>query len=74
MPQARIAVKCPHAKSAMTPCVIRDGPVCYAMDSADNPICVGCERPPEVTGVPAPPDWPDIVAQARGSRRPGRGQ
>jgi len=52
---------CPHAKSEMTPCVLRDGPICFAMDSRDQPICVGCERPPEQLGVPRPKDWDEQV-------------
>lgn len=47
-------VKCPRAKSDMTPCVVQDGPVAYAMDAADRPICAGCEKGPRVTGVPLP--------------------
>lgn len=54
--------KCPYAKSDMTPCVLRDGAVCFAMDSRDRPICVGCERSPKTLGVPVPLDWAKTVA------------
>jgi hypothetical protein len=56
---------CPYAKSDMTPCVIRDGDICYAMGSYDNPICVGCELTPEQTGVPEPKDWAGQCAEYR---------
>lgn len=52
---------CPYARSDMTPCVIKDGPVCYAMDSKDEPICVGCERRPAELGLQRPADWDDTV-------------
>jgi hypothetical protein len=45
-------MKCDFAKSDMTPCVRRDGAICYATDQHGNPICVGCERTPSQTGVP----------------------
>ena len=53
---------CPHAKSPMTPCVLRDGPICFAMNVDDKPICVGCERTPKQLGVEAPADWDQQVA------------
>jgi hypothetical protein len=53
---------CPHARNDMTPCVLRDGEMCFAMDSADRPICVGCERSPKMLGVPFPKDWAKTVA------------
>jgi hypothetical protein len=34
------------ARSDMTPCVLRDGDICYAEDFSGEPICVGCERTP----------------------------
>lgn len=54
--------RCTHARSEMTPCVLRDGPVCYAMNAADQPICVGCERSPAALGLDPPPDWGATVA------------
>jgi hypothetical protein len=42
---------CEYAKSDMTPCVLRDGPICFA----DDGHCVGCGRTAEEIGVP-PPD------------------
>jgi hypothetical protein len=54
--------QCPYAKSEFTPCVLKDGPVCFAMDSRDNPICVGCERSPATLGVDAPGGWWKQVA------------
>lgn len=42
---------CPRKRSDMTPCVITDGIICYTLDSFRHPICVGCEKGPEVTGV-----------------------
>lgn len=37
-------VKCPYAKSDMTPCYLRDGDIVIVKDSYDHDICVGCER------------------------------
>jgi hypothetical protein len=54
-------MKCPYAKSDMTPCVRRDGDVAFAMGSADNPICVGCEKTPAALDVPPPKDWAKMV-------------
>lgn len=54
--------KCSHAKSEMTPCVLKDGPVCFAMNLADQPICVGCEKSPAILGVETPTDWTKTVA------------
>lgn len=53
---------CPYAKSDMTPCVLRDGPVSFAMNPNDDPICVGCERTPEALDVAYPADWAKTVA------------
>jgi hypothetical protein len=53
---------CPYAKSDMTPCVLRDGEICFALSSHDEPICVGCERSPKTLGVPRPANWAKIVA------------
>ena len=39
---------CPRKRSDMTPCVITDGPICYATDGR----CVGCYQPPSITKVP----------------------
>jgi len=58
--------RCPYAKSNMTPCVLRDGDICYAMDNNDNPICVGCERTPAQLKRPPPKNWAATVQQARG--------
>jgi len=53
---------CPRAKSDMTPCVVRDGTIAYAMSSMDAPICVGCEQGPTITGVAMPAaEWKQIV-------------
>jgi hypothetical protein len=46
----------------MTPCVLKDGDICYAMNSRDNPICVGCERSPEALGRSRPVGWAKTVA------------
>lgn len=54
--------QCPHAKSDMTPCVLKDGSICFAMDWMDKPICVGCERTPAQLGVDIPTDWAKQVA------------
>jgi len=53
---------CPYAKSDMTPCVLKDGEMCFAMDTADQPICVGCEKSPASLGVARPADWDMTVA------------
>lgn len=58
-------MKCPYAKSNMTPCVLRDGAICFAMDSHDEPICVGCEKTPRALGVERPANWDQIVRDAR---------
>lgn len=34
---------CPRERSAMTPCVARDGKLAVAMKYHNHPICVGCE-------------------------------
>ena len=60
---------CSYAKSDMTPCVLRDGAVCFAMNAVDEPICVGCERAPEVIGVDKPPDWDKTVKEYRNRER-----
>jgi hypothetical protein len=43
-----ITVCCPWARSDMTPCVMREGEVCYApsRDHSER-SCVGCGAPPE---------------------------
>lgn len=55
-------VHCVYAKSDMTPCVRRDGDVCWAVNARDEPICVGCERSPETLGLHRPADWTKTVA------------
>jgi hypothetical protein len=60
---------CPYAKSPFTPCVRRDGPVCFAMNSDDQPICVGCERSPKTLGVEPPKNWDRIVADYKAKSR-----
>jgi len=57
---------CPYAKSDMTPCVLRDGDICWAFGFGDAPICVGCERSPRTLGVPAPKPWPPKLAKETG--------
>lgn len=52
---------CPYARSDMTPCVLRDGAICFAMDEHDEPICVGCEKTPAALGVSRPRDWDQTV-------------
>lgn len=49
---------CVRKRSSMTPCVVTDGPIAYAMTGITNaPICAGCERGPLTTGVPKPENW-----------------
>ena len=36
-------IHCPFEKSAMTPCIVRDGAICLIF-SADGANCVGCGR------------------------------
>jgi hypothetical protein len=36
-------MKCPHAKSDMTPCYLKDGKMCL-VEIWHRPHCVGCER------------------------------
>jgi hypothetical protein len=43
-------MRCEFAKSDMTPCVRRDGHICWVLNSFDHPICVGCERGPKTLG------------------------
>jgi hypothetical protein len=64
--------RCPYAKSDMTPCVIKDGPICFAFGANDEPICVGCERSPDALGVPRPADWDRTVAEFRHKQAPPR--
>lgn len=61
--------RCPHAKSGMTPCVIRDGAIAYAIGSGDKPICVGCEKSPKAIGVtgPDPVKWALEIYKHRNS-------
>lgn len=66
-----ILAHCTHAKSEMTPCVLRDGAVCYEMNHADEPICVGCKRPPAAMGLERPADWDKTVASYYAKRRRG---
>jgi len=41
----RKELRCPHAKSDMTPCVARDGRLAvYFTQERGVPCCVGCER------------------------------
>lgn len=44
-------MKCPFAKSDMTPCVRRDGHICWVLGDFDHPICVGCEKGPKTIGI-----------------------
>jgi hypothetical protein len=62
---------CPYAKSDTTPCVLRDGEICFAFDVNDEPICVGCEHTPKTLGVPRPKDWNKMVERyhKQGRRR-----
>ena len=53
--------KCQYAKSDMTPCVIKDGPVAFCFGDGNEPICVGCERGPNKIGVPRPADWDKTI-------------
>jgi hypothetical protein len=55
--------RCAHKRSFMTPCVIDDGAVAYGFrnDVDTRPICVGCGRAPEATGVAPAKDWDDQV-------------
>jgi hypothetical protein len=51
-------IDCPYARSDMTPCVLRDGDICYAETLRREPICVGCERTPAELGRTPPEPWP----------------
>jgi hypothetical protein len=62
---------CPYAKSDMTPCVRRDGDVCWAFASDGQPICVGCERRPRQLGLPGPAVWPPQPERRPQGRRDG---
>lgn len=37
-------LKCPREKSAMTPCIARDGQLAVGVIGVDEEICIGCER------------------------------
>ena len=64
---------CAYAKSDMTPCVIRDGGICYAGDTHDRPVCVGCGRRPEQTHIAVPKGWAeDLAAYKRKHERRSR--
>ncbi|MGL3213560.1 hypothetical protein QA639_09870 [Bradyrhizobium pachyrhizi] len=56
--------RCDRKRSDMTPCVITDGADAYSFESDQDthPICVGCGRSPQVTGVAPPADWAEQVA------------
>lgn len=62
---------CPRAKSAMTPCVMRDGELamCYSDThislQTPPPLCVGCNRSVTSLGLAVPADWPQQVAAYR---------
>lgn len=60
---------CPFKKSETTPCVVTDGPNAYGADAVDQPICVGCERKPFRTGIAAPSDWDEQMAEARAKEK-----
>jgi predicted Fe-S protein YdhL (DUF1289 family) len=62
-------MKCSQAKSDMTPCVLKDGAICFAMNTMDRPICVGCGRTPEQLGVDPPKDWAKTVADYKKRKR-----
>lgn len=62
-------MKCPRARSEMTPCVIKDGAIAYAISSSDTPICVGCEKGPTITGIDPPKDWAQQVASYKYEER-----
>jgi hypothetical protein len=64
--------QCPYARSDMTPCVLKDGEICFAMNSADEPICVGCERSPKTLGVDPPANWKQTVADYYANRARSR--
>jgi hypothetical protein len=64
-----MARDCRYAKFDMTPCVLRDGAICFALGNNDEPICVGCERTPAQLDVPRPPDWEQIVQHVRDEDR-----
>ena len=56
--------RCDRKRTDMTPCVIADGADAYSFESDRDtrPICVGCGRNPQVTGVAPPADWAEQVA------------
>ena len=43
--------RCPRQQSALTPCVVVDGSICYTLGAYRRPLCVGCDAGPTVTGV-----------------------
>ena len=56
--QSNMTVECPYAKSDMTPCVLRDGDVCYAESfPSGKPVCVACGRTPDQLGREWPRKW-----------------
>jgi hypothetical protein len=55
---------------AMTPCVIRDGDIAWAMmDTNDNPICIGCERTPNELGLREPKNWKKMIEDYKRNQR-----
>jgi hypothetical protein len=60
---------CPHTRSDMTPCVLRDGDICWADKFDGKPICVGCERTPKELGLPAPVPWPRPASDSKTTRK-----
>jgi len=65
--------RCPYAKFARTPCVVREGVCALVMDAAaDDPVCVGCQRTPQQIGLGRPSVWEQRVHayyRARAVRR-----
>jgi hypothetical protein len=43
--------RCPRQQTALTPCVVVDGPICYTLGAYRRPLCVGCDAGPTTTGV-----------------------
>lgn len=63
-----VTKSCPWARSAMTPCVLRDGEISYAPSPNDpERSCVGCGAPPEViASLKGPPSGSKQARQREG--------
>jgi hypothetical protein len=66
---------CSRQRSALTPCVVVDGPICYTLGPYRRPVCVSCGMGPTITGVGVDVDaltrqFEEYAATGRGRQFP----